>query len=86
MHARGIQASLTALTAKVTTRFRQQADRDELLARRYTANETSISVGGASEEADHNHRLRNAHTHIDELIDHGQAVLRECAGASARTS
>jgi len=71
-----LKASLTALTAKVTSRFRQQADRDELLARRYTANETSISVGGAGEEADHNSRLRSAHTHIDELIDHGHAVLQ----------
>jgi hypothetical protein len=73
----------------VAQRFRQQSERDELLSRRYkgmecvfamfylflSANEsTAVTVGDA--ELEQHQRLRGAHNQMDEMIDHGHAVLR----------
>uniref|UniRef100_A0A914VEG8 Golgi SNAP receptor complex member 2 n=1 Tax=Plectus sambesii TaxID=2011161 RepID=A0A914VEG8_9BILA len=68
------QSALSNIQQKLVLRFRETAEREELLSRRFTANDvTSVEMNDA--ELVHNDRLNTANRNVDDLIDHGQSVM-----------
>uniref|UniRef100_A0A914W7P8 Golgi SNAP receptor complex member 2 n=1 Tax=Plectus sambesii TaxID=2011161 RepID=A0A914W7P8_9BILA len=69
-----LNSALSNIQQKLVLRFRETAEREELLSRRFTANDvTSVEMNDA--ELVHNDRLNTANRNVDDLIDHGQSVM-----------
>ncbi|CAA86311.1 Golgi SNAP receptor complex member 2 homolog memb-1 [Caenorhabditis elegans] len=68
-----VDMAVSAVHTRMTQRWRAATERDELLRTRYRPNDTALSIG--DHELLLNDRLQSSHTHLDDLISQGSAVL-----------
>ncbi|KAI1724141.1 golgi SNAP receptor complex member 2 like protein memb-1 [Ditylenchus destructor] len=68
-----IDSAVLSLQTKLTQKWRTAAEREELLTRRFKANDTHLDFEGT--ELLVNDKLKQSHSAVDELIAHGNAVL-----------
>jgi len=69
-----LNSAMSNVQQKLALRFRASAEREELLNRRFAANDaTSLDMNDA--ELEQNSRMQTANRNVDELIDHGQSVM-----------
>uniref|UniRef100_A0A914EFI2 Golgi SNAP receptor complex member 2 n=1 Tax=Acrobeloides nanus TaxID=290746 RepID=A0A914EFI2_9BILA len=69
----GMNVGLDAIQSRLTTKWRANAEREELLTQRFRPNETSVNI--ADSEILLNDRLRQSHSAVDDMIAQGSAVL-----------
>ena len=83
MDAQQLEGSLSKLVAKAAYRFRAEAEREELLNRRFAA-PTTTSLEMEDYGLQENERLQASHAQMDNIIDQSRAVLsslRDQAGS-----
>uniref|UniRef100_F1LDF8 Golgi SNAP receptor complex member 2 n=1 Tax=Ascaris suum TaxID=6253 RepID=F1LDF8_ASCSU len=71
-----IHSAVSTMHLRLTNKWREMAEREELLTRRFRPNEaTQLSMDDS--ELLLNDRLHSSNTAVDELISHGTAVLEQ---------
>lgn len=74
-----LRAALHQLLAKRDQKLRSENEREELLARRFTSNNTTqINMQDANIE--HNDRLQNANRYVDDMLSQGGTILENLHG------
>uniref|UniRef100_A0A8R1DWU8 Golgi SNAP receptor complex member 2 n=1 Tax=Caenorhabditis japonica TaxID=281687 RepID=A0A8R1DWU8_CAEJA len=67
------EMTVSAVHTRMTQKWRAASERDELLKQRYRPNDTALSI--SDQELQINDRLQTSHTHLDDLLSQGSAVL-----------
>ncbi|KFD47591.1 hypothetical protein M513_11510 [Trichuris suis] len=69
-----VKVALSGIQNRLLMAWKQKSEREELLSRRFTPNEsTCIYLDDAA--AVHNYKLRSVHKNVDNMIDTGRSVL-----------
>uniref|UniRef100_A0A915CXF9 Golgi SNAP receptor complex member 2 n=1 Tax=Ditylenchus dipsaci TaxID=166011 RepID=A0A915CXF9_9BILA len=69
----GVDSAVLGLQAKMTSKWRAAAERDELLTRRFKANDTHVDFNDA-EYLVHD-KMKQSHGAVDDLLAQGTAIL-----------
>src|SRR5207249_155279 len=72
---RHLLSTFRTLHQRRLAREREQREREELLTRRFTANDTEINMGHQEYFEDEKQKLTGFHRHVDEMLSTGGAVL-----------
>ncbi|CAD5120462.1 DgyrCDS9029 [Dimorphilus gyrociliatus] len=77
-----LQAAMRSILLKRCRKEEERRDKEALLSRRYTTNDSRNSTYGSDDTSiemgaalDHNSRLLNANNQVDQLIDTGTAIM-----------
>ncbi|PAV68348.1 hypothetical protein WR25_26959 [Diploscapter pachys] len=70
-----VSVALTAMYARLTTKWRAASEREELLTQRMRPNDSSTAISFDDHQLQMNDQLHNSHRQMDDLIGQGAAVL-----------
>lgn len=75
-----LRAALQQLLTKRFQKQRCENEREELLARRFTSNDSTTRIYMQDANIEHNNKLLNANRHVDDMLSQGSSILENLHG------